>query len=341
MNDLKFDILMPTYKGAKVVGDTLRSILSQSFTNYEIIICDDCSPDDTEEVVKSLADPRIKFYKGEKNLGYPGNLERCRQKATGDILYLMGQDDILGKDALLNTYKAFKMSDDIGAVVRPYFWFDKDIHTPVRAKNQLNPERDEVVTINDSLKRVIAVFSTVDQLSGLALRRKYMDIPFHPDIFPCHIYPLASIFKKHPVVFLKDYNLAVQIATSHSRGISAVYARSPLQSWVDMFNTVFSGYKFKKFREAIIKNFVALNHIGLIQIRNHGRYRYFLREVFLLLKYRWENIYHPFFWFFSVGCAVMPPVLLRPLVDWYKNSVSSKFKKLKEIRFEYVLAGEK
>ena len=75
--------------------------------------------------------------------------------------------------------------------------------------------------------------TTLDQLSGLAYRVKFMDIPFHPDCFPCHIYPFASIFKKHPVVFLKDYNVAVRIATSQTRFISSIYEKSPMQSWLD------------------------------------------------------------------------------------------------------------
>ena len=83
MTNLKFSILIPAYNGAEVIGDTLRSILSQSFSNYEIIIQDDASTDNTEEVVKSFGDPRIKFFRNEKNLGYPGNLEEARKKADG------------------------------------------------------------------------------------------------------------------------------------------------------------------------------------------------------------------------------------------------------------------
>ena len=127
---------------------------------------------------------RIKFFKNKKNLGYPGNLEKCREKATGEILYLMGQDDILAKDALLTTYNVFKKDESIGAVTRPYFWFDKDINIPVRAKKQLNPKRNERVTIDSNPEKIIRVFETLDQLSGLALRKKYVDLPFHPDIFP-------------------------------------------------------------------------------------------------------------------------------------------------------------
>jgi hypothetical protein len=206
------------------------------------------------------------------------------------------------------------------------------VKVPVRAKKQLNPARDEVVTIRDDHSRVIRVFETLDQLSGLALRRSFMDMPFHKDIFPCHVYPFASIFKKHPVVFLKDYTLAVRIRSSQCRLVSSIYDTSPVQSWVDLFETVFSGPDFEAFRKRLIRDFVAVNYIGLVQIRNYARYSYVWREIRLLLRYRRRNYFNFLFWFFSIGCLIMPPFLLIPLVDWYKNAFNSR--RFTDIRFE-------
>ncbi len=330
MSDLKFSILVPAYNGAGFIGATLRSILSQSFTNYEMIVVDDNSGDGIEDVVKSLRDARIKFYGNRVTLGYPGNLEECKKRATGDILYLMGQDDILEKDALMNTRTAFEISEDIGAVTRPYYWFDENVDKPVRAKKQLNPERDEIVRITDPYPRIIRVFQTLDQLSGLALRKKYVDMDFHEDIFPCHVYPFASIFKKHPIVFLKDYNVAVRIATSQTRSLSSIYDKSPMQSWVDLFRNVFYENEFEGMRRYCIKNFVAKNFVGLVQIKNYGRFKCLLREIALLVKYRWRNLFDVRFWFFSLGTLVMPRSVLRPLADFYKERIFSSF--LRDVR---------
>jgi glycosyltransferase involved in cell wall biosynthesis len=337
MDDLKFSILIPTYNGAEVIGETLGSILSQSFQNFEIIIQDDVSRDNTVEMIESLGDSRIKIFKNENNLGYPKNLDKLSRRATGDIVYLMGQDDILAENALLDTYHAFKISSDIGAVARPYYWFDKDIDLPVRATKQLNPQKDEIVKITDDFDRIILLIDVAGQLSGLAYKREFIDTPFHDDIFPCHVYPFASILKNHPIVFLKDYNLAVRIASSQCRSVSSIYNKSPVQSWVDFFNTVFSGTEFEALRNYCIKNYVAKNYVGLVQIRNYARYKYLLREIWLLLKYRWENIFSLKFWFFSLGCIIMPPFILIPLVDWYKNKINSK--NLTHIKIKYKLTA--
>ena len=321
MNDLKFSILIPTYNGAEVISDTLRSLLSQSFQNFEIIIQDDASKDNTIEFIKSFKDPRIKIYQNAKNIGYSENLESLSKKAAGDIIYLMGQDDILGENALLETHYAFKISDDIGAVARPYFWFDEEITKPVRATKQLNPNKNEIVRVTDDFARIILTLDVAGQLSGLAMRKKYLDTPFHKDIFPCHVYPFAAILKKHPIVFLKDYNLAVRIRSSQCRSVSLIYDKSPIESWVDFWNNVFPEKKFEPLRKYAIKNYVANNYVGLVQIRNYARYKYLLREIRMLLKYRWQNIYSHSFWFFSLGCMIMPPFLLIPLVDWYKSKI--------------------
>ena len=332
---LKFSILIPTYNGSKVISDTLKSILSQSFDNFEIIITDDISKDDTEFIIKSIKDKRIKFYKNEKNLGYPGNLESARKKARGDIIYLMGQDDILAKDALLNTYNAFKISENIGAVTRPYFWFNKDIKIPVRAKERISSKEDTIVSINSDFWKIKRVFESLDQLSGLAYRKKYMDISFHPDIFPCHIYPFASIFKKHPIVFLKDYNIAVRIESSQTIHVSSIYKKSPIEDWKKMIEFIFSEKKFLKLRKRLIKDFIARNYVGLLQIRNYGKYSWFLREVKYLIKYRWQNLFSISFWFFTLGCAILPKRFLIFLINFYKKKINSKILNNKNIQFRW------
>jgi glycosyltransferase involved in cell wall biosynthesis len=325
---MKISILMPTYNGAKYLKQTLESLLHQDF--YELIICDDSSTDNTSEIVKKFNDDRIKFFSHDDNIGYPGNLNRCLEKASGEIIFLMGQDDILSENALQKIERAF-VDPRIGAVTRPYFWFEKDISRPVRDKRGLNSGKDEIVSIDDSKEKVIRVFDSLDQLSGLAYRREFMDKKFHLDIFPCHIYPFASIFFHHPIVFLCDYTVAVRIESSQSRSLSSIYDKSPLLSWVEMINDIYSGKE--NIRKYLIHDFVATNYIGLVQIRNFAECKYAWREIWYLLKFRWQNVYSGKFWFFSVGILILPRFVLKKLVDWYKININSKI--LTKIEFKY------
>lgn len=334
VNVPKVSVLIPVYNGSRVVRETLNSILGQDFKDYEVVIVNDTSTDDSEEVIKSVSDPRIRYFCNEQNLGYSENLEKCRTKARGEILFLMSQDDILARGALGKTVACFDNSE-VGAVTRPYFWFYDNPKEPVRAKKQFNPEKDEVLSITDGPKTLVKVLDPLDQFSGLAYRVKFMDRGFHQDIFPCHIYPFLSIFKRHKIVFLRDYTIAARTTSSQTRSISSIYEKSPIQSWVEMINNVLCEDRFVELRKYAIENFIAKNYVGLVQIRNYGRYSWLLREICLLLKYRWQNIFNPVFWFFSLGCMVMPPALLIPLVDWYKSYINSR--RFSNIKFEYEL----
>ena len=76
-------IAIPTYRGAQVIGDTIRSVLSQTLSDFELIVVDDNSPDATEAVVLAFDDPRIRYLKNPANLGPEGNWNRCLAEARG------------------------------------------------------------------------------------------------------------------------------------------------------------------------------------------------------------------------------------------------------------------
>ena len=66
-------VCIPTYNGEQFVAQAVESILQQSFSDFELIIVDDCSHDATWDIVHSFADPRITVHRNEQRLGIPGN----------------------------------------------------------------------------------------------------------------------------------------------------------------------------------------------------------------------------------------------------------------------------
>jgi len=69
-------VVLTTYNRASLLRETLESILKQSYGDFELIISDDCSTDNTESICReySQRDPRIQYYRNENNLDMPGNL---------------------------------------------------------------------------------------------------------------------------------------------------------------------------------------------------------------------------------------------------------------------------
>lgn len=84
----------PTYNRAAFLGKTINSGLAQRYPNFEYVIVDDGSTDDTESVVLEFNDPRIRYFRKEHS-GAPLTRNRCVQEARGDFLLWLDSDDVL------------------------------------------------------------------------------------------------------------------------------------------------------------------------------------------------------------------------------------------------------
>lgn len=93
MNDL-VSIITPSYNCAKYIGETIKSVLNQTYTNWEMLIVDDCSTDNTEEIVKSFCDDRIRYLKNEKNSGAAVSRNYALREAKGRWMAFLDSDDM-------------------------------------------------------------------------------------------------------------------------------------------------------------------------------------------------------------------------------------------------------
>ena len=87
-------IIMPSYNTAEFIGLSIESVLSQTYTNWELIIVDDCSTDDTEKIVNTFKDNRIKFSRNKKNLGAALTRNKALREAKGIWIAFLDSDDI-------------------------------------------------------------------------------------------------------------------------------------------------------------------------------------------------------------------------------------------------------
>ena len=89
----KVSIITPCHNGAKTIGEAIKSVLGQSYANWEMIIVDDCSTDDSVSVVKAFADPRIRLLQNETNPGPGGTRNVGIRAASGRFLAFLDADD--------------------------------------------------------------------------------------------------------------------------------------------------------------------------------------------------------------------------------------------------------
>ena len=101
-------IIMPTYNCAKFIGKTIESVIAQTYENWELVIVDDCSKDNTEEVVSKYKDNRIKYYRLENNSGAAVARTEAMKKAIGSYMAFLDSDDLWKEDKIEKQLKFMK-----------------------------------------------------------------------------------------------------------------------------------------------------------------------------------------------------------------------------------------
>jgi glycosyltransferase involved in cell wall biosynthesis len=107
-------VAMAAYNGGKFIAEQIDSILAQTYQDFEIVICDDCSTDNTWDVIQQYVakDDRIKAYKNEQNLGFRKNFVKAINLCSGEYIALSDQDDVWTEDhlqVLLDNLKGYTL----------------------------------------------------------------------------------------------------------------------------------------------------------------------------------------------------------------------------------------
>jgi len=103
-------ICMPNYNYEKFIKEAIESILAQTYTDFELIIVDDASTDNSVEIIKSIKDPRIKLYQNESNIFMFPTINKAIRLAKGEIVTIIHSDDMYKKNFLeeiVNTYNIY------------------------------------------------------------------------------------------------------------------------------------------------------------------------------------------------------------------------------------------
>ena len=87
-------IIMPSFNTAPYIKETIQSVLNQTYTNWELIIVDDCSTDNTDEILSTINDKRIRYFKNEKNSGAAVSRNKALLEARGQWIAFLDSDDL-------------------------------------------------------------------------------------------------------------------------------------------------------------------------------------------------------------------------------------------------------
>jgi glycosyltransferase involved in cell wall biosynthesis len=113
-------VLIPTYNRSWGLARAAKSVLAQTFTDFELVVTDDASPDDTEAVARSFDDPRVVYRRNPANLGVPGNWGAALQLARGKYVCFLMDDDHYDPTFLASRVAVLESEPDLTAVFSAY-----------------------------------------------------------------------------------------------------------------------------------------------------------------------------------------------------------------------------
>lgn len=275
-----FSIIIPTFNRAAFVSKAIQSVLAQSFCDWELIVVDDGSTDNTREVVLGFNDSRIKYI-------YQENAERSAARnngiknAKGEYIVFLDSDDELANDILLNLYNFKKLLKGLSLIFFVVFQ-----QTGINQKIAFNclPESDNVVKYIFQNKLVV-------QVSQAAIPREFLINNLFEEKFSLwedtHLY--LRILAQYPYTCLAKKGVILQKhpLSTVSQGFSNI-RYSDLERYLNAIDDIESSYS-ELFSNLVSKNDFnnykdAKINMYLYQARVNRQFRVAYRIGWLLLR---------------------------------------------------------
>jgi glycosyltransferase involved in cell wall biosynthesis len=126
---VKFSLIVANYNNNEYLPQLIESVLKQTFTNWELIIVDDCSQEDPINLLASfLVDNRILYIRHEINKGVGATFKTASDNSTGDIIGMIGADDAILENALEAMVKAHELYPEASLINSECYWCDEELN---------------------------------------------------------------------------------------------------------------------------------------------------------------------------------------------------------------------
>lgn len=157
MEDLKASVITPLYNCEKYVAETIKSVQSQTHTNWEMILVDDCSSDSTCQIVEEFVklDSRIKLFRQPENAGAAKARTRAMRESTGRFIAYLDADDIWFPNKLEEQVK-FMVDNNVGFSCTSYEVID-DAGKSLNKQVHMLPKVDYVGFLTNNLLQTVGI----------------------------------------------------------------------------------------------------------------------------------------------------------------------------------------
>lgn len=338
-----FSLAIPTYNRAKDLRVTLSLCLEQKCRDFEIIVCDNASEDETAQVVKSFKTKRIKYFRNKTNIGAAKNFGKVISHASGKYIFTLGDDDFILFEDTLQKIKKILEKKPWGFIRLNLL--EKKLNGKGLRKSFINTEEDFSIPPNSSGEAIFDFFNktAASHLAGLVIKnRKNLSRNF----IDCHdspwVKPLYSIVKKEGGLFLsREYMVITWARTGAKLGISNYYDvplndRLVFEDYTDFVFKQIPKNKLAAFKKNFYSKFIILQPAIKLYSSNRNLIRFDRK----LLKLEPSFKKNAFFWLMAV-LAFLIPKFVWELVRFVQHGQKNSLDKIKNIniikqRFNYL-----
>jgi len=124
--DPQVSVCLPTYNRVQHLKQTIENILTQSYTDFELLVSNDASTDETAAYLATISDPRVKVFSHERNLNIPGNLNYPLNRSKGEYIIFLHDHDNYDRDLLQSCVNSLDANQDLGFTFAQIAWVDYD-----------------------------------------------------------------------------------------------------------------------------------------------------------------------------------------------------------------------
>lgn len=179
MTDPLVSVLIPTYNRPHYLVMGMLSVLRQTYKNWELVICDDSTNDQTEAAVRpyTQTDPRIRYVRNQTRLGWPNNGHRCMELARGEFVNFLMDDDLFLDSKLAVMVNAFLDRPDATLVTSARYTIDGD--GQVTGMEERLFDRSAVVGGRELAEHLLVnVTNYIGEPTTAMFRKRDLDEPF-------------------------------------------------------------------------------------------------------------------------------------------------------------------
>lgn len=210
MDHVKVSVCIPVYNGAEHLAETLKSVIGQSFVNFEILLQDNCSNDSTPQIIEAFmqVDSRIKVERNQEVFSMARNWNVAIDRATSDYVLLLSADDLIDTDFLKTCVDTLDADQRLDLVSTEHRLLTK--HGTRKRRITATPGKHTMSMANVLLKNPLSINFTV----------------FRKEILDRLRMPSGRLFREP--YFTCDYDLWIRIAAANGR---FYFVETPLASY--------------------------------------------------------------------------------------------------------------